>query len=155
MARYAKNTQVDASRSIGEIEKTITRYGADQFVYGRDDKASRAFIGFRIDLVSVKINFAIPDKSQYNKTEKGRDRNENQIFMEWQKAYRQRWRAVALVVKAKLEAVDSGISTIEQEFLAFILLPNDQTVLDWIAPQLEKIETKRMPALLPDFSKGA
>lgn len=45
---------------------------------------------------------------------------------------RQRWRALLLTVKAKLEAVECGISTLEQEFLAFIVLPNSMTLGDWI-----------------------
>ena len=44
-----------------------------------------------------------------------------------------RWRALALVVKAKLEAVECGISTLENEFLAFIVLPGvDFTIGDWM-----------------------
>jgi hypothetical protein len=41
----------------------------------------------------------------------------------WEQACRQRWRALALVVKAKLEAVQSGIATFEDEFLAYTMLP--------------------------------
>ena len=45
---------------------------------------------------------------------------------------------------------DAGISTIEQEFLASIALPNGITVSEWIAPQLEKAyENHEMPAMLP------
>jgi hypothetical protein len=36
-------------------------------------------------------------------------------------ATRQRWRALVLVIKAKLEAVEAGISTLESEFLANIV----------------------------------
>ncbi len=39
-----------------------------------------------------------------------------------------RWRALVLVVKAKLEAVASGISTLESEFLANIVMGNGQTI---------------------------
>ena len=37
----------------------------------------------------------------------------------WEQACRQRWRALALVIKAKLEAIDAEISTFEEEFLPF------------------------------------
>jgi hypothetical protein len=49
---------------------------------------------------------------------------------------RSRWRALGLVIKAKLEAVESRISTVEQEFLAHIVLPEGMTVSEWIEPQL-------------------
>jgi hypothetical protein len=63
---------------------------------------------------------------------------------------RQRWRALALVIKAKLEAVEAGISSVEDEFLSFIMLPNGSTVGEWVQPQIERVyESGSMPALLP------
>ncbi len=47
---------------------------------------------------------------------------------EWDQACRQRWRALALLVKAKLEAVESGIVSFEEEFLAHVVLPDGSTV---------------------------
>jgi len=43
-------------------------------------------------------------------------------------ATRQRWRALNLVLKAKLEAVASGIATLDSEFLANIVMQNGQTI---------------------------
>ena len=43
-------------------------------------------------------------------------------------ATRQRWRALVLVLKAKLEAVASGISTLDSEFLANIVMQNGLTI---------------------------
>ena len=48
---------------------------------------------------------------------------------------RQRWRALNLAIKAKLEAVESGIVTFDQEFLAHIVGPSGQTVKPLIALQ--------------------
>lgn len=42
-----------------------------------------------------------------------------------------------MIIKAKLEAVESGISTIEREFLYEIVLPDGSTVGDWVIPQVE------------------
>ncbi len=62
----------------------------------------------------------------------------------------QRWRAFNLVVKAKLEAIESGISTLEDEFMAFIQLPSGETVGQWMQPQIEAAyRTGTMPPLLP------
>ena len=59
---------------------------------------------------------------------------------------RTRWRALLLVIKAKLEAVESHIATFEDEFLAHTLLPNQQTVAQYIGPQVAQMyETGRMP----------
>ncbi len=68
----------------------------------------------------------------------------------WEQACRQRWRALALVIKAKLEAVSAGISVFEDEFLANIVLPDGQLVGQWLRPQLAvSYEGGRMPPLLP------
>ena len=72
----------------------------------------------------------------------------------WNEAYeqavRQRWRALALVVKAKLEAIEAGITTFEEEFLAYIMLPDGQTVGQWIKPQVDDAyRLGTMPTTLP------
>ena len=68
----------------------------------------------------------------------------------WEQACRQRWRALALVIKAKLEAVESGITTFEDEFLAHIVMPDGQTVATHIKPRIaEAYEGGRMLALMP------
>jgi len=67
---------------------------------------------------------------------------------------RQKWRALALVIKAKLEAVESGISVFEDEFMAAIVMPNGRTVSEEIRPRIAAAyESGNMPALLPDYSK--
>jgi hypothetical protein len=61
---------------------------------------------------------------------------------------RQRWRALSLVIKAKLESVESGIATIEQEFLANIVTPGGQTMAELLVPQLGEMRKQgRLPTL--------
>ena len=43
-----------------------------------------------------------------------------------------------LVIKARLEAVTAGISTIETEFLANIVLPDNTTAGEWMLPQIDR-----------------
>ncbi|WP_026532527.1 hypothetical protein [Arthrobacter sp. H41] len=47
-----------------------------------------------------------------------------------EKAARRRWHTLALLVKAKLEAVNADIVTFEEEFLAYTVLPNGRTVFE-------------------------
>ncbi len=44
-----------------------------------------------------------------------------------------RGRALLLVIKAKLESVESGIETLEQAFLAHVVMANGQTVYERIS----------------------
>jgi hypothetical protein len=73
----------------------------------------------------------------------------------YEQAERQRWRALALVIKAKLEAVESGITEFEREFMAHIVLPGGGTVGDWMLPQIEQAYSSgQMPAMLPQMAGG-
>jgi hypothetical protein len=69
---------------------------------------------------------------------------------------RQKYRALLLVIKAKLESVESEIETFEQAFLAHLALPGSstQTVGEWLTPQIEKAYREgSMPMLLSGPTK--
>jgi hypothetical protein len=67
----------------------------------------------------------------------------------WEQACRERWRSLALCIKAKMETVRSGISSFEIEFLPhFVVGPKGRTIADEIVPQLEQsVKNGRMPSL--------
>lgn len=148
--RYAENTTVPAEKSRGEIERTLQRYGATAFMYGWD--TDQAVIQFQAHDRHVRFLLAMPDRSAREFTHtpgKGLRRHEDQTLAEWEKACRQRWRALALVVKAKLEAVEAGITEFEDEFLAHIVLPDGGTAGAWLRPQIEQAYSNgRMPPML-------
>lgn len=156
MARYAEGTSVPVERSRGEIEQTLARYGADQFLYGYDQE--QAVVAFRADGRQVRFTLPMPDRTSRDITHKRVNqhsggmvvRSQAEQVKAYEQAQRQAWRALALVIKAKLEAVESGIVTFEQEFLAHMVLPNGQTVGDWVEPQLAAAyEGGGMPELMP------
>ncbi len=124
--RYARGTQVTTDRSIGEIKRIVERYGAKSFLFGSSD--GQGVVGFEIHGRAVRIRVPLPKAEQFKETATGRERDEWTVRQEVEKASRQRWRALVLVVKSKLEAVESGISTFEEEFLANILVEHNRTV---------------------------
>jgi hypothetical protein len=123
MARYAAQTEVSSDRSRSEIERTLRRYGATAFAYGWE--GNRAQIGFKLADRQIKFTLPLPDPSseEFVLTPTGRERSAKAAEDAYEQAVRQRWRALALVIKAKLEAVEAGISTVEREFLDAIMLP--------------------------------
>lgn len=131
---YAADTQVPADRSRAEIERTLVRYGASAFMYGWAD--NRASVGFRLGVRHIRIDLPMPNPNEYRLTTHGRRRTESAAQAECDKAVRQRWRALALVVKAKLEAIEAGISTADDEFLAHTVLPGGATVSETLQPQI-------------------
>jgi hypothetical protein len=154
MSRYAENTQVSSEASRGEIERTLRRYGASEFAYGWDKQ--QAALMFALGGRRIRFALPMPDPTERRFTHtpgRGLVRDAAAREREYERAVRQRWRALALVIKAKLEAVDSGITTVEHEFLAHVLLPNGSTVGEWVGPQVETAYAGgAMPSLLPGAS---
>jgi len=152
MSHFAKETTVSTEKSRAEIEMTLRRYGASEFHSGW--KAEAAMIAFRLGDLFIRFTLPLPKNSERRFTHKkdryGRDvkRGEQQAIQEWEQEIRQRWRALGLVIKAKLEAVECGISSVEQEFLAFIVMPNELTVGEWMLDvALSAIRAGEMPQL--------
>lgn len=160
MARYAQNTTVTVERSRNEIEKTLARYGASSFMYGWDGQG--AMIAFVVQIPDgnsrqVRFHLPLPARDEYRFTHHSRGpRNAAQAEGLWEQACRVSWRALHLVVKAKLEAVESGIATFEQEFLSYIMLPDGQTVGQWFTPHLETAyeQGAMPPSVLPALTAG-
>jgi hypothetical protein len=149
MTRYAAETTVSVEASRIEMERTLMRYGAEKFAYATEP--GRATVGFEMEGRRIRLDVPLPKLEEFRLTPgKKLERTRDQMMTEWEKACRQRWRAVALVVKAKLEAVESGISTVESEFMSGIILPVVGTVGVWMRPQIKKAyELGTVPQLLP------
>lgn len=149
MTRYAADTSVPSERSRAEIETTLRRYGATGFGYGWDER--RATIGFTTKDRQVRFVLLLPDRNDFILTPgKGQRRTSAAADQAWEQAVRQCWRALALVVKAKLEAVAAGITTFEEEFLAHIVLPDGRTVAEHVIPGVAlSYERGRVGPLLP------
>ncbi len=152
MSRYAAQTSVNSDRSRAEIEKTLTRYGAGQFLYAW--KPGMAVVGFTMNERQVKFLLPLPSSEdpEICETPTGKIRSDNAIEQAFEQAVRQRWRALALVIKAKLEAVESGITEFEDEFMAHIVLPDGSTMGEWARPQIESAYASgKMPEMLPQL----
>ena len=137
MAQYAHQTTVSVEKSVAEIKRTLDRYGAEQFAYGEDSGRGIASVQFAANARHVRFVLRLPprDKREFWFTQRGK-RTPQKALEAWEQACRQRWRALTLCIKAKLEAVDAGISEFEDEFLAHIVLPGGSTVSQLMRPQI-------------------
>jgi len=154
MSTYASNTSVSVEASKAEIERTLQRYGATSFMTGWD--AERAVLGFVIADRQIRFVLQLPDRNAKVFTHHSRGaRTATAALAAWEQACRQRWRALALVIKAKLEAVESGITTIEDEFLAHTVLPGGSTVGDWARTEVARAyQLGTMPTSLLALGSG-
>lgn len=139
---YAKRTQVSAERSKAEIEKLLTTHGADQYASGWT--SGKAVITFRMTDRHIRIEIPMPIHG-LAKNKKGWILSQESCAQET----RRRWRAMLLYVKSKLESVQSEIVSFEEAFMAHVVLPNRQTVSQFMAPQIQSAYTSgKMPPLL-------
>jgi hypothetical protein len=146
---YAEGTSVPVERSKAELERLLTKYGAEQFASGWD--GDRAQIGFKMAGRLVRFVLPLPRKDDRAFTHTPARRNRrtpDETFAAWEGACRARWRALLLVVKAKLEAVASGIACFEDEFLSYIVLPGGATVGDEVRPAIADAYRSGKPAPL-------
>ena len=113
---YAEDTRVPIVQSRASIETMLRKTGAARIM--SMDEALEAVVLFMLAGRLIKLRVEIAG-----------DASEQQR--------RAIWRAVLLVVKAKIEAVAQGITTVEQEWLAHVVLPDGTTVGQWIEPRLQ------------------
>jgi hypothetical protein len=137
MAKFAENTSVSVEKSRAEIERLIVRYGATSTAFM--NAPGRALIMFEAQNRKIVFDLPLPgrDEKRFLCDGRGYRRTPEKIHDVWEQACRQRWRALALVIKAKLEAVESGITTFEDEFLAHIMMPDGRSVGDHVKPTIE------------------
>jgi len=136
MARYAETTRVPISQSKTEIEKTFKRYGIDEFGVGTSPRGDG--IIFKKEGRVYKLSVPNPDPKDYR------------FDSHYEQARRQRWRILLLSIKAKLEEIEAGLVSFEDQFLGYMALPDGTTVGDFmrLPENVERLAQTKMPKLL-------
>lgn len=153
--RFAEGTTVTVSKSKDELERILARYGATSFGYVSEP--TRAIVMFQAEGRHVRFIVPMPtgDERFITHTGQGQRRTESARQAAVDKETRRLWRCLTLAVKAKLEVVESGIATFEEEFATHVVLPDQSTVGDWLLPQIERVyETGDMPPDLLGLPSG-
>lgn len=159
---YATGTAVPVEKSKAELDRLLSRAGATQRLMGDDEVAGFAFVVFGLAGRRMRLRIPLPliEKFKTGTKMKSRGghhppapvhftRSPEQQREAHEQACRERWRVFVLLVKAKLEAIDLGLSSIEKEFLGDIYLPDGRTVHEaLIEPIQQAYETGTMPPLL-------
>lgn len=159
MGKYAADTVVSADKSIDEIRRTLRAYGGKDFTYG--ERESAVVIGFRIKDRLVRLEVKLPPTSAFAWSSgveyRGRRRTVQQQREARDKEVRRRHRVLLLWLKAKLEAADddSGMTTVEAEFLPWTVLPSGETASERWEPLVRRaIAAGEMPSDLLALPAG-
>jgi hypothetical protein len=136
VSRYAEGTSVSPEKSQQQIGALLRRYGASSYASAWEN--GRAMIAFGSEDRHVRIVLALPDPEdpEFRTTPGGRPRDTYARQAACKAETWRRWRALALGVKAKLEAVATGIETFEEAFMAHIVLPDGRTVAEHVQPAI-------------------
>jgi len=150
VTRYAEGTSVTSSRSVEEVDRLLSRYGADGFFYTRAD--GKAMIGFRHEGRMYSMRVPLPDPTSRDFTHtptRGTRRDENSARAAYEQEVNRRYRALVATVRGLLVGVAEGIVRLDQAFFAWVVMPDGRTLAEVAGPQLDRAyETGVMPRLL-------
>lgn len=152
---YAKHTTVAPERSRAEIEAVLKRYGATAYSYGTTENS--AFVAFKASARLVRFIIPLPKPEEMTVRRKSyRASMDSQREAAATQEERRRWRCLALTIKSKLETVRSQISSFEEEFMPYIVLPDGSTVGQRVLPEIQQAYVSGVSPqkLLPDFIRG-
>lgn len=143
MSSYAKGTTVPVDRSVAAIRVRLAKSGCNSFGYLEEDtqEGGRGGVMWKLAGYSFRIVVPYPDATddEIAFTPQGRKRTPAQISSERAKEIRRRWRSLELIVKAKLEAIAIGWLSLEDAFVADILLPDGLTLAESFGPRLSEL----------------
>lgn len=126
---YAAQTTVPLERSISEIIAMVRKAGAES-IGQMHDRDSFVIV---FALADRRMKFKVPLATEYVGPKVGGNGRVIDTAARLEQMNRQKGRALMLVIKAKLESVESGVETFEQAFLGNIMLADGKTVYENIA----------------------
>jgi hypothetical protein len=146
--RYAEGTDVSPEKSRADLEAVLRKNGAQEFNFYAGPE--RDIFTYRIQGWLVRHVLERPKPATLQSKKPGAPTlKPEQLKRLADKEWRRRWRALLLVVKAKLEIVANGDSSVPREFMADLLLANGETMRDVMLPRLEAMYSSgEMPSLM-------
>jgi len=144
---YAETTTVSVEKSISEIVALIKKAGAARIA--QVDEPGSFAMQFFLNERMLRFRVQFPSIDDVPKLDhRGYLLSADQRSKKVLQRQRQRARALLLVIKAKLESVESGVETFEEAFLPNIVLPGGETVGDFMLPQVERAYIEGTPPSL-------
>jgi hypothetical protein len=117
------NTKADADRSRIQIDKLLRGYGIDQFVWSQDRDIITLMFKVEADINGVRkvFTFKVSPPTfarQHLNWNPSKGAHDKVYSPNWAQSYR----LLYYWLKAKLEAVAYGLTSVEQEFLSQVLV---------------------------------
>jgi hypothetical protein len=125
---FAESTKVAVEKSTSEIRALLRKHGADRIAVVEEpgSVSIQCFLHDRL----VRFRVRMPSPADLPDRRGSRRATSAELAASAEQRARQRARALLLVIKAKLESVESEVETFEEAFLANVVLANGETVMD-------------------------
>jgi hypothetical protein len=124
---YAEGTSVSVEKTRAELDTLLTRSGAVSVGIATDGERNVAILAFVMKGARFRIEVPLPKRSDFGSN-----------LSKFEQRTRERWRQLLLMLKAKLEVVRIGLSSVEREFMADMVLPNGNTVHHELADAIRR-----------------
>lgn len=124
--RYAEGTTVSVNASQGEIAGILMTHGVRKQGWMSSPEGDELL--FELGGHSFRFQILKPTITEIRRDYPNARDDHAKLDAEW----RRRWRANVLLLKAKLEFIDSGDTTLERELLPYMLTAGGQTVADLV-----------------------
>lgn len=136
-----ENTSVPVERSQAEIRKLLAKHGSSRFAFGeeRDDVGQRwAAISFTYGSHAVRMRVPlklVDERAVRSTAQRARSRTADEIRDQMYEQEEKRiWRVIAWNLKARMVAVEEGVETFEEAFLAHLWNPaTGRTIYEQLA----------------------
>lgn len=135
MTRYAEGTTVTVESSRGEITGILAKHGVERMAWATGPEADQ--LQFELDGRQYRFVIERPTAQTLHAIWRAEGKSaqtlkylpsDSQIAAEW----RRRWRAHVLLIKAKMEFASGGDTSVEREFMPYLLVGPNLTLADWI-----------------------
>jgi hypothetical protein len=125
--RYAEGTRVTVDSSRGEITGILAKHGVQRMGWMGSPEGDELM--FELDGGSYRFRIVKPSITDIRRLYPNAYDEGAKLEGEW----RRRWRANVLLLKAKLEFIEAGDTTLERELLPYRVLKDGRTLEDVIA----------------------
>lgn len=139
MPAYA-TTDVPVERSQGEVRGLLQRYGATQFTFGEAIVDGRTLIGVEFATAHHRVRLRValkpPDEEALAvRARRARTKTLGELRAQADEQEAKRvWRVIAHNLKARMVAVEEGVESFEEAFLAHLVdAGTNQTIYERLA----------------------
>lgn len=123
-------TQIDAEKTIGEINKILSTHGATSILSEYDADGNIFALSFRVNINGQYIGFKLPADWHPVLTILERDMKVPRRLETKEQAVRISWRIIKDWIEAQMALVETHMVSLEQVFLPYAITNDGQTVFE-------------------------